>query len=318
MMIPFERHIWDIKGLQMVQFVNTILIGITSGAIYSLMGIALVLVWRSTRVINFAQAVLALFTTYIGYEVVSKIDNYWIALPIAILVGAVFASLMEIIFIRKLSKLDQSSPIASVAPIIVSLGLMGLIRAVIAFIWGGQDVTIKAPLSKVGYSIGDKTLVFSPMKLMILVSAAILVLLLSILFQKTNVGLSLRASAFAPEIAKLAGIKVDAIRTFGWALSGAVGAVAGLLQTANGSGSISPDSIEFSVLLISGFIAAVIGGLDSLIGTILGGFILGILVSFALMYINGGLFFIAPLVILIVILMIRPQGLFGLKVGRSA
>lgn len=302
----------------MVQLINTILIGITSGAIYSLMGIALVLVWRSTRVVNFAQAALALFSTYIGYEVVSKIGNYWIALPISVLVGAIFSSLVEIIFIRKLSKLDQTAPIAAVAPIIVTLGLMGVIRAMIAFIWGGQDVSIKAPLSNVGFSIGDKTLVFSPMKLMILVSAIFLVLLLTLLFQKTSIGLSLRASAFAPEIAKLAGIKVDAIRTFGWALSGGVGAVAGLLQTANGSGSISPDSLDFSLLLISGFIAAVIGGLDSLIGAIIGGFVLGILVSFILMYVNGGLFFIAPLVILLLVLMFRPQGIYSLKAGRSA
>jgi branched-chain amino acid transport system permease protein len=302
----------------MLQLLNTILIGITSGSIYSLMAVALVLVWRSTRVVNFAQASLALFSTYVGYEVVSKIGNYWIALPFAVLVGALFSSLIEFVFIRRLSKLDQAAPIAAVAPIIVTLGLMGLVRAVIAFIWGGQDVTIKAPLSNIGYSIGEKTLVFSPMKLMILISATTLVLLMSFLFQRTNVGLALRASAFAPDIAKLAGIKVDAIRTLGWALSGGVGAVAGLLQTANGSGSISPDSIEFSLLLISGFISAVIGGLDSLVGAILGGLLLGILVSFVLMYINGGLFFIAPLVILILVLMLRPQGLFGLKAGRSA
>lgn len=302
----------------MLQLLNTILIGITSGSIYSLMAVALVLVWRSTRVVNFAQASLALFSTYVGYEVVSKIGNYWIALPFAVLVGALFSALIEIVFIRRLSKLDQAAPIAAVAPIIVTLGLMGLVRAVIAFIWGGQDVTIKAPLSNIGYSIGEKTLVFSPMKLMILISATTLVLLMSFLFQRTNVGLALRASAFAPDIAKLAGIKVDAIRTLGWALSGGVGAVAGLLQTANGSGSISPDSIEFSLLLISGFISAVIGGLDSLVGAILGGLLLGILVSFVLMYINGGLFFIAPLVILILVLMLRPQGLFGLKAGRSA
>lgn len=302
----------------MLQLLNTILIGITSGSIYSLMAVALVLVWRSTRVVNFAQASLALFSTYVGYEVVSKIGNYWIALPIAVLVGALFSALIEIVFIRRLSKLEQSAPIAAVAPIIVTLGLMGLVRAVIAFIWGGQDVTIKAPLSNIGYSIGEKTLVFSPMKLMILISATTLVLLMTFLFQRTNVGLALRASAFAPDIAKLAGIKVDAIRTLGWALSGGVGAVAGLLQTANGSGSISPDSIEFSLLLISGFISAVIGGLDSLVGAILGGLVLGILVSFVLMYVNGGLFFIAPLVILILVLMLRPQGLFGLKAGRSA
>lgn len=302
----------------MFELLNTILIGITSGSIYSLMAISLVLVWRSTRVINFAQASLALFSTYVGYELVSKIGNYWIALPFSILAGGILSLIIEIVFMRRLSRLDQTSPITTVAPIIVTLGLMGLVKSVIAFIWGGQDVNIKAPISNVGYSIGSKTLVFSPMKLMIICSVAVLVLILTYLFQRTNLGLSLRASAFSPEIAKLSGLKVDSIRSFGWALSGAVGAVAGLLQTANGSGSISPESIEFSLLLISGFIAAVIGGLESLVGAIIGGLVLGIVVSFILMYVNGGLFFIAPLVILILVLLIRPQGIFSMEAGRNA
>ena len=154
------------------------------------------------------------------------------------------------------------------APIIVTLGLLGIIRASIAFIWGGQELRIAAPLSNIGYSIGDKTLVFSPMKLMILFSVLIVLLILGIIFQRTNLGLALKASSFAPEISKLSGLKVDLIRNIGWALSGGVAALAGLLQTANGSGSISPEALEFAILLVSGFIAAVIGGLESLIGAV--------------------------------------------------
>lgn len=302
----------------MIQLVNTILIGITSGAIYSLMALSIVIIWRSSRVINFAQAGLALFSTYIGYESVKLIGNYWLALPIAVASGALIASLIELLFMRFLSKLHSNSPISAVAPIIVTLGLLGVIRATIAFIWGGQDVRIAAPLSNVGYSIGDKTLVFSPMKLMILISVALVLVLLGLLFQRTNLGLALKAASFAPEISRLSGVKVDLIRNIGWALSGGVAALAGLLQTANGSGSISPEALEFAILLVSGFIAAVIGGLESLIGAVLGGLLLGTLVSFALMYIDGGLFFIAPLFILILVLILRPQGLFAPKAGRHA
>ena len=302
----------------MIQFINTILIGITSGAIYSLMALSIVIIWRSSRVINFAQAGLALFSTYIGYECVKVIGNYWIALPIAVIAGALIASMIEFLFMRFLAKLHINSPISAVAPIIVTLGLLGIIRASIAFIWGGQELRIAAPLSNIGYSIGDKTLVFSPMKLMILISVAIVLVILGIIFQRTNLGLALKASSFAPEISKLSGLKVDLIRNIGWALSGGVAALAGLLQTANGSGSISPEALEFAILLVSGFIAAVIGGLESLIGAVFGGLLLGTLVSFALMYIDGGLFFIAPLFILIVVLIFRPQGLFAPKAGRHA
>jgi len=302
----------------MIQLLNTILIGVTSGAIYALMAMAIVLVWRSTRVINFAQAGLALASTYIGYEALQIVDNYWIALICAMFAGAAISAFIEITFMRILLKHTSSGPIASVAPIIATLGLLGIIKALITMIWGGQDAVIKPPLSNTGFSIGTQTLVFSPMKLAIIVSVALLVFVFSLIFQKTNIGLALRASAYAPEIARLAGVKVDLVHTLGWALSGASGAAAGLLLTSNGNGAFSPESAEFSLLFISGFIAAVVGGLDSLVGAVIGGIFLGLITAFVLMYISGSLFFIAPFVVLLLVLFIRPQGIIGVKAGRRA
>jgi len=302
----------------MVQFINTLLIGITAGGIYSLMATSMVLVWRSTRVINFAQAGMAMLSTYFGYEAMVHLNSFWIALPVAMAGGALVAALIEVIFMRLLVKHSSSGPIAAVAPIIATLGLLGVIRAVISMVWGAQDVRIEGPVSNVGFTLNQTTLVFSPLKLLILVTVIVLMLLLTVLFQRTNLGLALRASAYAPEIARLSGIKVDAVRTLGWALAGAAGAVAGMFQTVNGNGSISPDSIEFSLLLVSGFIAAVIGGLESLVGAVVGGLILGLVISFVLMYISGGLFFIAPFIILLIILFIRPQGIISAKASRRA
>lgn len=302
----------------MFQFINTLLIGITSGGIYALMAISMVLVWRSTRVINFAQAGMALLSTYFGYEAMVNLNSFWIALPVAIIGGALFAAFIEVVFMRLLVKHSSSGPIASVAPIIATLGLLGIIRAVISMIWGGQDVRIEGPVSNDGFTFAGEVLVFSPMKLLILLTVITLMILLSILFQRTNLGLALRAAAYAPEIARLSGIRVDAVRTLGWALAGAAGAVAGMFQTVNGSGTISPDSIEFSLLLLSGFIAAVIGGLESLLGAVVGGMFLGIVISFILIYLNAGLFFIAPFIILLVVLFIRPQGIIGAKAARRA
>lgn len=301
-----------------MDLLNTFLIGITAGTIYGLMAISMVLVWRSTRVVNFAQAGMALLSTYFGYEAVSRLGSFWIALPVAMIGGALVAALVEMILIRLLVKHSTSGPIAGVAPIIATLGLLGIIRSVSAMIWGGQDLRIDGPVSNDGFTVNGTTLVFSPLKLLILVTVLVLMLILSIVFQKTNIGLALRASAHAPEIARLSGIKVDWVRTLGWALSGAAGAVAGMFQTVNGNGTLSPDSIEFSLLLVSGFIAAVIGGLDSLIGAVIGGLVLGLMISFVLMYVSSGLFFIAPFVILLTVLFIRPQGLFGAKAARRA
>jgi branched-chain amino acid transport system permease protein len=301
-----------------MQLLNTFLIGITAGSIYSLMATSMVLVWRSTRVVNFAQAGMALLSSYFGYEAVSKFHSFWIALPVAMIGGAVFSAFVEMVLIRLLVKHSSTGPIAAVAPIIATLGLLGVIRATVSMVWGGQNVRIIGPVSNDGYTINGTTLVFSPLKLLILVTVVILMLALTVLFKKTNIGLALRASAYAPEIARLAGIKVDWVRTLGWALAGATGAVAGMFQTVNGNGTLSPDSIDFSLLLISGFIAAVIGGLDSLVGAVIGGLVLGLMISFVLMYISGGLFFIAPFVILLLVLFIRPQGVFGAKAARRA
>lgn len=302
----------------MIQFFNMLLIGIGAGSIYALMAIAMVLVWRSTRVINFAQAAMALLSTYIGFELVQRTGNFWIALPLAMVLGALFSALIEIIFIRTLIKHSTSGPVAGIVPIIATLGLLGFIRATIGFIWGNQNVQIAAPLSKIGFKIGAETIALSPMNLLVLLAVTGMVIVLGYIFQRTNLGLSLRASAYAPEIAQLAGVRVGAIRTIGWAIAGAAGAAAGLLQTVNGTGALSPDSLEFSLLLTFGFIAAVIGGLESLPGAVLGALVLGLVLAVVQIYISGTLVFIVAFVLLLVVLLIRPQGFIGVKAGRRA
>ena len=102
------------------------------------------------------------------------------------------------------------------------------------------------------------------------------------------------------------------------AVSGAAGATAGILQTTNGSGSVAPESFEFSLLLVFGFVAAVIGGIESLVGAVLGGLTLGIILAIILMYVGGSLVFIAAFLILILVLLVRPHGIIGVKGGRRA
>lgn len=302
----------------MIQFINMLLIGIGAGSIYALMAIAMVLVWRSTRVINFAQAGMALLSTYIGFELVQKTGNFWIALPLAMILGAFFSALVEILLIRTLIKHSTSGPVAGIVPIIATLGLLGFIRASIGFIWGNQDIQIQPPLSKVGFKVGEETIALSPMNLLVLLTVVGMVVILGFIFQKTNLGLSLRASAYSPEIAQLAGIRVGAIRTIGWAIAGAAGAAAGLLQTVNGTGAVSPDSLEFSLLLTFGFIAAVIGGLESLPGAVLGAVVLGLVLAVVQIYISGTLVFMVAFALLLLVLLVRPQGFIGSKAGRRA
>ena len=302
----------------MFQFINTLLIGITAGSIYSLMAIAIVLVWRSTRVINFAQGGLALASSFVGAAVLEKTGSFWVSLPIAMIAGAIFSAGIEFFFLRPLLKRSGGREQEIFLPIIATLGLLGIIKTILNFIYGDRIGVITPPLSDKGFIVSGQSIALSPMRLLILGTVVFLMVVLTLIFQRTNLGLSLRASSFAPEISRLAGVRVDLIRTVGWAISGAAGATAGILQTTNGSGSISPESFEFSLLLVFGFVAAVIGGIESLVGAVLGGLTLGIILAIILMYIGGSLVFFAAFLILILVLLLRPHGIIGSKGGRRA
>jgi branched-chain amino acid transport system permease protein len=302
----------------MFEFINTLLIGITAGSIYSLMAIAIVLVWRSTRVVNFAAGGLALASSFVGAAVLEKTGSFWIALPLAMVAGAAFSAFIEYFFLRPLLKRSGGKGEEIFLPIIATLGLLGIIKAILNFIYGDRVGSLPPPLSDKGFIVSGQSIALSPMRVLILGTVLVLMVFLTLIFQRTNLGLSLRASSFAPEISRLAGIRVDLIRTVGWAISGAAGATAGILQTTNGSGSISPESFEFSLLLVFGFVAAVIGGIESLIGAVVGGLTLGIILAVILMYVGGSLVFFAAFLILILVLLIRPQGIIGVKGGRRA
>ena len=302
----------------MFQFINTLLIGITAGSIYSLMAIAIVLVWRSTRVVNFAQGGLALASSFVGASILAREISFWIALPLAMFAGALFSALTEYFLLRPLLKRSGDKGEEIFLPIIATLGLLGIIKTILNFTYGDRIGSIPPPISDRGFVVSVQVIALSPMRVLILGIVLVLMVLLTYLFQRTNLGLSLRASSYAPEISRLAGVRVDLIRTAGWAISGAAGAAAGILQTTNGSGAISPESFEFSLLLVFGFVAAVIGGIESLIGAVLGGLTLGIILAFILMYIGGSLVFFSAFLILIVILIVRPQGIIGVKGGRRA
>ena len=296
----------------MLKFITAVLTSLTTGSIYALMSTALVLVWRSTRVINFAQAGQAVLTTYIGYEVIVRSGSYWVGLIVAIVAGAVIGAAIDRFFMRPIFKRVTTGPIVMIAPVVATLGLLGIVQALIGFKWGLSYQTIAAPVSTDGYRIFGSVIAFSPFNLMVLVCVTITMLLLTLLFQKTNLGLALRASAYSPEIAKLSGIKVNGIRTLGWALAGAAGGLAGMLFMP--STYLYPNAMD--VLLVFGFIAAVIGGLDSLFGAVAGAMVLGFAINFTTSYISSRLVFPTAFIILILVLLIKPAGIFSNKKGR--
>ncbi len=181
-------------------------------------------------------------------------------------------------------------------------------------IWTSEQKLFLSPVSVNGIKIGSTVYPFSQVDILIISTVIIVMLTFAFFFQRTSLGLSLRAAAFQPEISRLAGIRVDRVRTIGWALSGAAGAIVGVLVTPGSY--LSPFSLD--ILLVYGFVAAVIGGLESPQGAALGGLILGMSLSFTSIYVNSGLTFIVPFVVLLLILIIKPKGIFGGGSSRNA
>ena len=278
------------------------------------MSLALVLVWRSTRVVNFAQAGQAVLSTYVGFEIASRTGNFWISLIFAVIAGALIGAAVDVLLMRVLFKHATSGPALVVAPVIATLGLLGLIRSIVGLVWGGEYRSIPAPASKDGFTFGTTTIPFSPLNSVIVAAVALVLIAISILFTRTNLGLALRASAYAPEIARLAGVRTSQTRTIGWAIAGGVGGVAGMLITSYNF--LSPYSLD--LLLVFGFIAAVVGGLESMVGAVVGAMILGIGLTFILNYVNTSLTFVSGFVVLIIVLLVKPDGLIGSRKGRRA
>jgi branched-chain amino acid transport system permease protein len=286
--------------------VNVILNGLSLGMIIAAFALALVLIFRSTRIINFAQGSMAMFTTYIALEIVTAGYSYWLAFAGALLAGFVLGGVIERVVIRPVVGKPELNAV------IVTLGLFVAIQALAAIMFGSSFRSFPSPVGLSGFQVGTFNLALTPTGL--LTFGAVLLVLVGIvaLFRFTNLGLTMRAAAFDNEVSRLLGVRVSRLLTFGWALAGLVGAVSGML-IATGS-LVSPGYME--PIIVLGFVAAVIGGLDSPVGAVVGGLLLGVVLSAVSGYLAPELVNISALVLLIVVLLLKPSGLFSSAVAR--
>jgi branched-chain amino acid transport system permease protein len=291
-------------------FVNVTLTGLTQGMIYSAFALALVLIWRSTRIVNFAQGSMAAATTFIALALIQAGQSYWVALIVALASGFVLGAIVERVIIRPV----EGGP--ELNAVIVTLGLFVAIQASIAIIFGSSFQSFPTPFGVRGLEIGGSTIPLTPTSLYIIGSVLVVMGLLVALFRFTRVGLAMRASAFSQEVARLLGVKVGGMLTLGWGLAAVVGSLSGLLIA--GGSFVWPAYMD--ALIVFGFVAAIIGGLDSPVGAIVGGLILGLALSYVSGYAPRGsaLVNISALVILIVVLLVRPGGLFSSATARRA
>ncbi len=290
----------------MLRFVDLTLSGVTNGMIYAAVSLALVLIWRATRIVNFAQGGMLMVTTIVAYQIVQAGGSYWLGTLVAIACGLALGAVTEAVLIRPV---ENKPPINAV---IVTLGLLVLLQGIAGATFGGTPKSFSPAFGIQGYDIGGKRVLFSPADLFTVLVVIGVMVLLALLFRRTAVGLRMRAAAFAPEVARMLGVRVGRTLTLGWALAAGVGAVAGILVAP--STFVGPNA--FDAILIFGFTAAVIGGLDSPPGAVVGGLLLGLALSYLSGYAGSDVVTFGTLVILIVVLMVRPSGLFGVRSGR--
>jgi branched-chain amino acid transport system permease protein len=292
------------------QFVNITLSGLVEGMIYAAFALALVLIWRSTRIVNFAQGAMAAATAFIALAIIDAGQSYWVALVAALVSGFVLGAVVERVVVRPV----EGGP--ELNAVIVTLGLFVAIQALIAIIFGSSFQSFPTPFGVRGFEVGGTTIALTPTSVYIIVAVLITMALLVALFRFTRVGLAMRASAFGQEVARLLGVRVGRMLTLGWALAAVVGSLSGLLIA--GGEFVYPAYMDS--LIVFGFVAAVLGGLDSPVGAIVGGLLLGLALSYVSGYLPRGsaLVNVAALVILMVVLLVRPGGLFASSVARRA
>lgn len=290
----------------MTQFLNFTLSGLTLGVVYAAFALCLVLIFRATRVVNFAQGAQAMFSTYLALELVRHGQSYWLALVVALAAGFVIGGVIERLVVRPV----ENGP--EINPVIVTLGLFVAIEALAAILFGNVFSGFPAPFSLKGIKAGGSTIALTPNDIYRYVAVVVAMVLLLLLFSATNLGLRMRAAAFGQEVARLLGVPVGRMLTLGWALAGLVGSLAGLLIAAGSV--VSPTFMDGVVVF--GFVAAVLGGLDSFVGALVGGIVLGLTSSYVSGYLGSELVTLAALVLLVAVLLLRPAGLFSATVAR--
>jgi branched-chain amino acid transport system permease protein len=274
--------------------------GIVNGMVYAAVALALVMIWRATRIVNYAQGAMAMFTTYIALVVIQHGVPYWFAFAIALVTGLVLGAVTERVLVRPV---ESRPPLNAV---ILTLGVLILLEAVAPMLFGGQTQSFPAPVSNIDILVGSTNLYFSPFALLTVGAVLLTMLLFFIVFQRTTLGLRMRAAAFNPEIARILGIRVGRMLTLGWGLAALLGALAGMLTAP----AIFLYPTNMDEVLVFGFTGAIIGGLDSPVGAVVGALSVGLVLSYVSGYIGSDLAPLGGLVILIAVLMVRPQGLF--------
>jgi branched-chain amino acid transport system permease protein len=272
--------------------------GLSVGSIYAIVAVSLAIPFKASRILNFAQGELVALGGYIGLVLTSYGLPYAAMVPATLVIAAVFGVLLERAFIRPI----VGAPEFTLVIATFAIGL--IIKAIIRIHW--QDNTFFLPAPYAGPALAVGPLRLNPAYLVIIGSTAVLVGLLVLFFRQTSIGKAMRAVASDQTAARLMGISIGTVFGSAWALSAAIGALAGLLLA-----PVIGINPEIGHLIVKALIAAVIGGFGSLGGAVFGGLLLGLLETYSGAMFGAAFKEIVPFGILIAFLLARPQGLWG-------
>jgi len=288
-------------------FVQQVVSGLATGGIYASLALALVMIYQATDVVSFTQGEMAMFSTYICWTMLNAGVSYWIAFVATLAISFVGGVVIERTIIRPVER----APILTI--VIVTLGLLVIFNSLAGWIWTYVQKPFPSPFPSRPLQIGN--VVFGAHDIGAIGITLVVLASIYVFFRFTPLGLAMRAAAHNPVSSRLVGIRVGWMLALGWGLAALFGAVAGMMVAPN----LTLEPNMMGGVQIYAFAAATLGGFTSPGGAVLGGFIVGVvenLVGTYVHFIGTELKFTVALVMIIVVLLVKPTGLFGTSVVK--
>jgi branched-chain amino acid transport system permease protein len=292
-------------GKWMLDFTQQLVSGLALGCVYGLIALGFVLIYKATEVVNFAQGDLMMLGGFFAYTYIALLGvNYWSGFLLAVLTMGIVGMITERFIVRPILGYPQF------AIVMATIGLGFAMRSIVGMIWGTDDLKIETPFSSGVVRIGDLVLAYD--KLSVIVATLVLCGVLYAFFNMTRLGTAMRATSENMLAAYYMGIPVKRVVSLIWAISAMVACAAGIL--------LAPITFIHSnvglALGLKAFPAAVLGGFGSIPGALVGGLIIGIAETMAGFYLPTGWKDVAPYLILLAVLLLKPEGLFG-NIGKK-
>jgi branched-chain amino acid transport system permease protein len=290
------------------EFAQQVMSGLAAGAIYASLALALVLIYQTTNVVNFAQGEMATFTTYIAWTMMHHGVAYWPAFVLTLLTAFGAGVTVERVLIRPVEHRPE------IVIVILTIGMFIAINGLVGWIFGPEVKAFDSPFPNRSVVVGGVSISIQDIGTFGVCLGTVVALWL--FFRLTTLGLAMRAVAFNPGASRLMGVRVGWMLALGWGFAAVLGAIAGMMAAP----TVFLDPDMMLVVLVYAFAAAVLGGIDSPVGAVVGGLLIGVVINLLGAYVDfvgQELRLPTALAILLLVLVIRPSGLFGRVVVRK-